>query len=85
MQIILASAKIMREFSPVQDIAARKPAFIDIAMRIVSEMSRMTSGEIAGLFRCSDAIGELNRRRFDVFGTDEAEVMPAVMAYYGQA
>lgn len=85
MQIILASAKIMREFSPVQDIAARKPAFIDIAMRIASEMSRMTSGEIAGLFRCSDAIGELNRRRFKVFGTDEAEVMPAVMAYYGQA
>lgn len=85
MQIILASAKIMREFSPVPDLVARTPCFNDIAMRIASEMSRMTAGEISGLFGCSDAIGELNRQRFNVFGTDEAEIMPAVMAYYGQA
>lgn len=85
MQIILASAKIMRECSPVPELIPGTPAFIDIAMRIASEMSRMTAGEIASAFRCSDAIGELNRRRFNVFGTDEAEVMPAIMAYYGQA
>ena len=85
MQIILASAKIMRDFSPVPELIPGTPAFIDIAMRIASEMSRMTAGDIASAFRCSDAIGELNRRRFNVFGTDEAEVMPAIMAYYGQA
>lgn len=85
MQIILASAKIMRDFSPVPELIPGTPAFIDIAMRIASEMSRMTAGDIAFAFRCSDAIGELNRRRFNVFGTDEAEVMPAIMAYYGQA
>ncbi|MGN1233593.1 MAG: YaaA family protein, partial [Candidatus Cryptobacteroides sp.] len=75
----------MREFSPVPDLIARKPFYLDVAMRIASEMSRMTAGEIASAFGCSDAIGELNRRRFNVFGTDEAEVMPAIMAYYGQA
>ena len=85
MQIILASAKIMRDFSPVPELIPGTPAFIDIAMRIASEMSRMTAGDIASAFRCSDAIGDLNRRRFNVFGTDEAEVMPAIMAYYGQA
>ena len=85
MQIILASAKIMRDFSPVPELIPGTPAFIDIAMRIASEMSRMTAGDIASAFRCSDAIGELNRRRFNVFGTDEAEVLPAIMAYYGQA
>ena len=85
MQIILASAKIMRDFSPVPELIPGTPAFIDIAMRIASEMSLMTAGDIASSFRCSDAIGELNRRRFNVFGTDEAEVMPAIMAYYGQA
>lgn len=85
MQIILASAKIMRDFSPVPELIPGTPAFIDIAMRIASEMSRMTAGDIVSAFRCSDAIGELNRRRFNVFGTDEAEVMPAIMAYYGQA
>jgi len=85
MQVILASAKIMREASPRTGIIPSVPRFQAIAESFAKDLSRMTGNELSELFSCSPAIGEQNRQRYSVFGSDEAEVMPAVMAYNGQA
>lgn len=85
MQILLASAKIMRERCRSVGIAPSCPLFQDKALAIAEELSHRTATELSEMFGCSPAIGEQNRERFAVFGTDEAEVMPAVLAYNGQA
>lgn len=85
MQIILASAKIMREKYPHGLIQATEPQFQSQALEIAGDLSRKTSIELSELFSCSPEIGELNRKRFGIFGTSDAEVIPAIYAYYGQA
>lgn len=96
MQILLASAKTMRERSPEYAgpeshpacsglLVPSVPAFQKQAEAFASELARMSAAELSELFGCSPAIAELNRGRFRVFATDEAELMPAVMAYHGQA
>ncbi len=85
MQILLASAKIMRETAPVSGILPSEPRFQAIAERFAADMSRKTADDLSELFSCSLAIAEQNRQRYAVFGSDEAELMPAVLAYHGQA
>jgi len=85
MQIILASAKIMRERCPNTGIRITEPLFQQQALQLALDLSHKTANDLSELFSCSPAIGEQNRQRFAIFGTDEAELMPAVLAYYGQA
>lgn len=85
MQVILASAKIMREKSPVHGVMPSEPCFIAQAAQLASDMSRLSVKELSELLNCSLAIAEQNKGRYAVFGTDEAEIMPAVFAYNGQA
>jgi len=85
MQILLASAKTMRERCRSTGLVPSEPLFQDRALSIAAELCRCSAAELSQLFSCSMAIGEQNRRRFGVFGSDEAEVMPAVLAYNGQA
>ena len=52
---------------------------------MAAELSRHSGEDLSEMFSCSPAIGSQNRERFEVFGSDEAEVMPAILAYNGQA
>lgn len=85
MQILLASAKIMREGCGPVGIAPETPRFLDIAQMLAGDLRHLGAERLSELFSCSPKIGEMNRRRFGVFGTDEAEITPAIFAYYGQA
>lgn len=88
MQIILASAKIMRERARSKccpEIIPGEPRFLKQARMLASELARKSGGQLSELFSCSAAIGEQNRQRFQIFGSDEAEIMPAILTYYGQA
>jgi len=85
MQILLASAKIMKERCNSVGITPHSPLFQKQALAIAGDLSQFTAIELTQMFSCSPSIGEQNRHRFKVFGTDEAEVMPAVLAYWGQA
>ncbi len=85
MQILLASAKIMREGCRCVGIAAKRPLFEDVATGFAADLSRMTVDEIADAFSCSMKIAQMNLDRYKIFGTDEAELTPAIFAYYGQA
>jgi len=85
MQILLASAKTMRERCKSTGLVPSEPMFNNIALALAEELSHRTSEELSELFSCSPSIGEQNRRRFSIFGSDEAEIMPAVLAYNGQA
>ena len=85
MQILLASAKIMREGCRCGGIAAKRPLFEDVAAGFAADLSRMTVDEIADVFSCSMKIAQMNLDRYKIFGTDEAELTPAIFAYFGQA
>lgn len=85
MQILLASAKLMRDGCRSAGIVPSVPRFQGIADMFAADMGRKTADELSVLFGCSLGIGLTSRDRFSVFGTDEAEVMPAIFAYNGQA
>ena len=85
MQILLASAKIMREGCRCGGIAAKRPLFEDVAASFAADLSHMTVDEIADAFSCSMKIAQMNLDRYKIFGTDEAELTPAIFAYFGQA
>ena len=85
MQILLASAKTMRESTPMGGVQASSPLFQEEALMIAGDMAKKGTKELAELFKCSESIAATNRSRFEVFGSDEAEVIPAVLAYNGQA
>lgn len=85
MQILLASAKIMRVGHMPAELPLSVPRFQRVAQSIAEELS-IKSGEcLSELFSCSPEIGEQNKSRFEIFGTDEAEIIPALFAYFGQA
>ena len=67
------------------DIVPSEPLFISQAIFLARQMRMKTVDELSELFSCSYSIGEQNKRRFEIFGTDDAEVMPAILAYFGQA
>ena len=85
MQILLASAKIMRERCHCAGIELTQPLFEDVASKFATDLSRMTVDEIADAFLCSRKIAELNIERYRIFGSDEAELTPAIFAYFGHA
>lgn len=85
MQILLASAKIMRERCVSRGLVPDIPRFWAQAEELAADMRCKSADEISLLLACSPEIAELNRRRYGLFGTDEAEVMPAVLTYFGQA
>lgn len=85
MQILLASAKIMKERCRSVGTGVHSPLFHQQALALARDLSRCTANELSQMFSCSPAIGEQNRQRFEIFGSDEAEIMPAVLAYWGQA
>lgn len=85
MQVILASAKTMRERCPHEGIVPYEPMFIEKARMLAHDMSRLSATDLSELLSCSQSIAETNRQRFSIFGTEEAEVIPAIFAYNGQA
>lgn len=85
MQILLASAKIMKERCRSIGLVPGTPRFQDSALMLASDMKHLNACSLSELFSCSLDIAGLNHDRFEVFGTDEAEIMPAVLSYYGQA
>ena len=85
MQILLASAKIMRDSHSGCAMPVSEPRFQAIASMLAGDLSHKTGAQLSELFGCSPEIGETNRRRFSIFGTDEAELLNAVYAYHGQA
>lgn len=85
MQILLASAKIMRVGHMPAELPLSVPRFQQVARSIAEELSMKSGESLSELFSCSPEIGELNRSRYEIFGTDEAEIIPALFAYFGQA
>lgn len=85
MQILLASAKIMREGCRCNGIAATRPLFEKVAAEFAADLSRMTLDDLADAFSCSMKIAQLNLERYKILGTEEAELTPAIFAYFGQA
>lgn len=85
MQVLLASAKIMRERCDSRGVVSGIPAFQAQAAMLAADMRCKSDDDISRLLLCSHEIAEVNRRRYELFGTDEAEIMPAVLSYYGQA
>jgi len=85
MQILLASAKIMKERCKYVGITPHVPLFQEQALSLAEDLSHFTAMDLAQILSCSPVIGEQNRQRFEIFGTDEAEIMPAVLTYWGQA
>lgn len=85
MQILLASAKIMNESCSPRGLAVHQPRFLGTASMLADDLRKMSADKLSELFSCSIDIAETNRRRYSIFGTDEAEIMPAVLAYHGQA
>ena len=85
MQILLASAKIMREGCRCNGIAATRPLFEKVAAGFAADLLRMTLDEVADAFSCSMKIAQLNLERYKILGTEEAELTPAIFAYFGQA
>lgn len=75
----------MRERCESCGLVPNEPRFQKEAAMFADDLSHCTGTELSELFGCSPQIGEQNRQRFSVFGSDEAELMPAILAYNGQA
>ena len=85
MQILLASAKIMRERCRSRGLVPTEPRFLSSAMILLQDMARKNADELSELFTCSPEIAQLNRERYQTMLGGDAEIMPAVLTYYGQA
>lgn len=75
----------MNESSKPRGLVASEPRFAQTAAMLADDMRRLSAERLSELFACSVQIAETNRRRYEIFGTDEAEIMPAALAYFGQA
>ncbi len=85
MQILLASAKIMNDKVTARpDITLSTPIFHKEAESFARDMAQYSTETIAGMLGCSLQIAAQNRLRFMHFFED-AEKLPAILAYYGQA
>ncbi len=85
MQIILASAKIMREsLKSKSRVQMSLPRFQQEAESFVRDMGQYSSETIAGMLGCNQQIAMQNKLRFSQF-FDDKEKMPALLAYHGQA
>lgn len=81
MQILLADAKIM--FEEVDRKAETEPLFLSEANNLATEMAGKDIAELEKMFSCSHKIAAESWKRYQNF--HEAEKMPAIMAYNGQA
>lgn len=84
MQIILASAKIMREKTDVLPPFTTTPIFEQEAEHFAMELAQMDVEQLAKQLHCSNSIALENQHRFANFFVEE-DKMPAVLAYFGQA
>lgn len=84
MQLLLASAKIMRSATAVGVPAATRPHFEAEAKAFALELSQWQPQALAAAFRCSQAIAVDNLGRYQSF-LEPSEQLPAVLAYNGQA
>lgn len=81
MQILFANAKIMNERAEKE--ACTTPLFQSIANGLAAEMAMMDIDELARQLNCSRKLAAENWKRYQNF--HNAEVMPAILAYNGQA
>jgi cytoplasmic iron level regulating protein YaaA (DUF328/UPF0246 family) len=84
MQILLASAKIMNEKTDVRPPLLSRPRFDDEAGRLALEVCNWSADDLRRKLACNAQIAAENVLRYQQFG-DEAQKLPAVLAYYGQA
>ena len=84
MQLILASAKIMRSADRGRVPTMTTPIFDDAARHLALELSQWSVTDLAKALHCSAAIALENHQRFQQFMVDESSI-PAILAYYGQA
>lgn len=84
MQLILASAKIMRSVDSGVVPTMTTPIFDDDAHRLALELSQWSVADLSKALHCSAAIAMENHQRFQQFLVEESHV-PAILAYYGQA
>lgn len=75
----------MNERCSPRGLAVHEPRFLKTASILAEDLRKMSADKLSELFSCSIDIAETNHRRYSIFGTDEAEVMPAALAYHGQA
>ena len=85
MQIILASAKIMKDkVKSLSDINLSIPRFQSEAKSFARDMAQYSAETIAEILSCSQQIAVQNRLRYMRF-FDEVSKLPAILAYHGQA
>ena len=85
MQIILASAKIMKDkVKSLSDINLSIPRFQSEAECFARDMAQYSAETIAEILSCSQQIAVQNRLRYLQF-FDEVPKLPAILAYHGQA
>jgi len=86
MQIILASAKIMREStSKILTVPPSEPMFQKEASLIASYMSRYSEQALSEMLSCSVQIASQNKDRYAAFASDETPLLASILAYHGQA
>lgn len=84
MQILLASAKIMRTATTAGVPSSSRPHFEAEAKALALELSQWEPQALSAAFHCSTAIAVENLRRYQSF-FEPSEQLPAVLAYNGQA
>jgi cytoplasmic iron level regulating protein YaaA (DUF328/UPF0246 family) len=84
MQILLSCAKIMNSDTKVSVPHVTLPMFQADASRFALELCQWSVDKLAKALHCSKALAEENHLRYGRF-LDEAEKLPAILAYNGQA
>jgi len=83
MQLLLACAKLMNSATSIK-VPTTTPLFADDAARHAIELDRYTVEELADMLHCSRTIALENKQRYSSF-FDVSELLPAILAYNGQA
>jgi hypothetical protein len=83
MQILLASAKIMKSETSLVASINSIPIFLKEAQTLARELSEYTIEELTNLLKCSVNIALENKLRYQDFMNQDA-CLPAIFAYYGQ-
>ncbi len=84
MQIVLASAKIMKASTSVDVPMNSEPKFKDKTERFVQELASWDKSRLMRELGCSQSIAIENKLRYQGFWNEE-ERLPAILAYFGQA
>ena len=84
MQILLASAKIMKSTTKVQTPDTHMPLFHKEARQMALELGELSVENLAKELKCNDKIALENKLRYQDFFNEDA-YLPALLAYYGQA